>query len=101
MPSPATALSPSAPSQRSPLTKKVLTADHPTCCPGCADFAVLAPFSRVLEKPQYPHESIVTRAGIGCSARFPYFVNTHGVHYIHGPSLPFPTGVCLRPGVLL
>lgn len=78
-----------------PLTKKALTADHPTWCPGCGDFAVLASFYRVLEKLQYPHEKIVTFAGIGCSSRFPYFVNTHGGHYIHGRALPFATGISL------
>ena len=80
---------------RAPLTKKVLTADHPTWCPGCGDFAVLAAFYRVLEKLNYPHENIVTMAGIGCSSRFPYFVNTHGGHYIHGRSLPFAAGISL------
>jgi len=78
-----------------PLTKKVLVADHPTWCPGCGDFAVLASFYRVLEKLQYPHEKIVTFAGIGCSSRFPYFVNTHGGHYIHGRALPFAVGISL------
>jgi len=78
-----------------PLTKKNLTADHPTWCPGCGDFAVLASFYRVLEKLQYPHEKIVTFAGIGCSSRFPYFVNTHGGHYIHGRALPFAAGISL------
>jgi 2-oxoglutarate ferredoxin oxidoreductase subunit beta len=78
-----------------PLTKKILTADHPTWCPGCGDFAVLASFYRVLEKLQYPHEKIVTFAGIGCSSRFPYFVNTHGGHYIHGRALPFAAGISL------
>ena len=78
-----------------PLTKKILTADHPTWCPGCGDFAVLHSFYRVLEKLQYPHEKIVTFAGIGCSSRFPYFVNTHGGHYIHGRALPFAAGISL------
>lgn len=78
-----------------PLTKKVLVADQPTWCPGCGDFAVLASFYRVLEKLQYPHEKIVTFAGIGCSSRFPYFVNTHGGHYIHGRALPFAAGISL------
>ena len=78
-----------------PLTKKILTADHPTWCPGCGDFAVLASFYRVLEKLQYPHEKIVTFAGIGCSSRFPYFVNTHGGHYLHGRALPFAAGISL------
>jgi 2-oxoglutarate/2-oxoacid ferredoxin oxidoreductase subunit beta len=77
------------------LTKKALTADHPTWCPGCGDFAVLAVFYRVLEKLNYPHEKIVTMAGIGCSSRFPYFVNTHGGHFIHGRSVPFAAGISL------
>lgn len=82
------------------LTKKILTADHPTWCPGCGDFAVLAAFYKVLEKLQYPHEKIVCVAGIGCSSRFPYFVNSHGIHFIHGRSLPLATGISLsRPDV--
>lgn len=89
----ATALA-SAP-DRGPLTKKALTADHPTWCPGCGDFAVLASFYRALEKLNLPHERIVTMAGIGCSSRFPYFVNTHGGHFIHGRSLPFSAGISL------
>lgn len=80
---------------RIPLTKKALTADHPTWCPGCGDFAVLAAYYRVLEKLQYDHQNIVTFAGIGCSSRFPYFVNTHGGHFIHGRSLPFAAGISL------
>jgi 2-oxoglutarate ferredoxin oxidoreductase subunit beta len=80
------------------LTKKAITADHPTWCPGCGDFAVLAAFYKVLEKRQLPHESIVTLAGIGCSSRFPYFVNSHGAHFIHGRAVPLASGVSLaRP----
>ncbi|HWB04994.1 MAG TPA: thiamine pyrophosphate-dependent enzyme [Verrucomicrobiales bacterium] len=80
------------------LTKKALTADHPTWCPGCGDFAVLASFYKVLERLQFPHEKIVTIAGIGCSSRFPYFVNGHGMHFIHGRALPLATAVSLaRP----
>jgi 2-oxoglutarate/2-oxoacid ferredoxin oxidoreductase subunit beta len=81
--------------ERAPLNKKLLTADHPTWCPGCGDFAVLASFYRVLEKLNYPHENIVTFAGIGCSSRFPYFVNSHGGHFIHGRALPFAAGISL------
>jgi len=88
----------SAPAEPKKLTKKDLTADHPTWCPGCGDFAVRAAFFKVLEKLQYPHEKICTIAGIGCSSRFPYFVNGHGVHFIHGRALPLATGVSLsRP----
>jgi 2-oxoglutarate/2-oxoacid ferredoxin oxidoreductase subunit beta len=80
------------------LTKKDLTADHPTWCPGCGDFAVLAAFYKMLERNQLPHERIVTLAGIGCSSRFPYFVNTHGGHFIHGRAVPLASGVSLsRP----
>jgi 2-oxoglutarate/2-oxoacid ferredoxin oxidoreductase subunit beta len=80
------------------LTKKDLTADHPTWCPGCGDFAVLAAFYKMLERHQLPHEKIVTLAGIGCSSRFPYFVNTHGGHFIHGRAVPLASGVSLsRP----
>ena len=80
---------------RQPLTRKSLVADHPTWCPGCGDFAVLASFQRALEKLQYPQENIVLFAGIGCSSRFPYFVNTHGGHFIHGRALPIAAGVSL------
>ncbi len=77
------------------VKKKGLAADHPTWCPGCGDFAVLAAFYKVLEKLQLRQERIVTLAGIGCSSRFPYFVNTHGGHFIHGRALPFASGVSL------
>src|SRR5213595_1521679 len=74
---------------REKLSKKAITADHPTWCPGCGDFAVLASFYKVLEKRNLDHEKIVTLAGIGCSSRFPYFVNGHGFsiggnHLNHG-----------------
>src|SRR4029453_10045412 len=50
---------------REKLTKKAITADHPTWCPGCGDFAVLAAFYKILEKRNLEHEKIVTLAGIG------------------------------------
>jgi len=85
-------------SERTPLTKKELAADHPTWCPGCGDFSVLALFFKLVEKRKLWHERIVTVAGIGCSSRLPYFVQAHGVHFIHGRVLPFATGVSLaRP----
>lgn len=80
------------------VSRKALLGDHPTWCPGCGDFAVLGSFFRVVERLQIPQEKICTVAGIGCSSRFPYFVNSHGVHYIHGRALPFATGLSLaRP----
>src|ERR1700732_627972 len=94
---PLDAVPPVAP-EREKLTKKAVTADHPTVCPGCGDFAVLASFYKVLEKRQLPHENIVTLAGIGCSSRFPYFVNSHGAHFIHGRAVPLASAISLaRP----
>lgn len=67
-----------APEVRKPLTKKELMADHPTWCPGCGDFSVLALYYKLIEKRGFHHEKIATIAGIGCSSRFPYFVQANG-----------------------
>jgi 2-oxoglutarate/2-oxoacid ferredoxin oxidoreductase subunit beta len=84
--------------ERKPLTKKELAADHPTWCPGCGDFSVLALYFKLIEKRKIWHEKIATVAGIGCSSRFPYFVQAHGAHFIHGRALPFASGIALsRP----
>src|SRR5580692_1621384 len=84
--------------ERKGLTKKELAADHPTWCPGCGDFSVLALYFKLIEKRKMFHEKITTVAGIGCSSRFPYFVQAHGAHYIHGRALPFASGISLsRP----
>ena len=69
---------------RKALTKKDTAADHPTWCPGCGDFSVLALYYKLIEKRKVWHEKICTIAGIGCSSRFPYFVQAHGAHFIHG-----------------
>src|SRR5438067_11458944 len=83
---------------REKLSKKAITADHPTWCSGCGDFAVLAAFYKVLEKRQLEHEKIVTLAGIGCSSRVPYVVNGDGAHFIHGRAVLLATGIRLaRP----
>jgi 2-oxoglutarate ferredoxin oxidoreductase subunit beta len=84
--------------ERKGLTKKEIAADHPTWCPGCGDFSVLALYFKLIEKRKLWHEKITTIAGIGCSSRFPYFVQAHGAHYIHGRALPFASGISLsRP----
>jgi 2-oxoglutarate ferredoxin oxidoreductase subunit beta len=83
---------------RRPLMKKDVAADHPTWCPGCGDFSVLALYFKLIEKRKLWHEKIITVAGIGCSSRFPYFVQAHGAHYLHGRALPFAGGISLtRP----
>src|SRR5258705_5389322 len=84
--------------ERKGLTKKELAADHPTWCPGCGDFSVLALYFKLNEKGKLWHEKTNTVAVIGCSSRFPYFVQAHGAHYIHGRALPFASGISLtRP----
>lgn len=83
---------------RKPLSRKEIAADHPTWCPGCGDFSVLALYYKLIEKRRMHHEKVTTIAGIGCSSRFPYFVQAHGVHFIHGRALAFASGVSLsRP----
>ncbi len=84
--------------ERKALTKKEIASDHPTWCPGCGDFSILALYFKLIEKRKLWQEKIATVAGIGCSSRFPYFVQANGVHFIHGRALPFASGVSLtRP----
>ena len=80
---------------REPLKKKDLAADHPTSCPGCGDISVLALYFKLIQNRGLHQEKFATVAGIGCSSRFPYFVQSHGVHFIHGRALPFATGIAL------
>lgn len=87
-----------ATAERPKYTKKDLVGDHPTWCPGCGDFSILSIYFKMMERRQVPHEQITSIAGIGCSSRFPYFVNAHGAHFLHGRGVPFATGVSLtRP----
>ncbi len=65
-------------------------------CPGCGDFAILASVERLLEAEQLPPEKTVFVSGIGCSSRFPHYLDTYGFHGIHGRALPVATGVKLR-----
>ncbi len=67
-------------------------------CPGCGDYAVLSQVLRVLPEIGVRREDIVFVSGIGCSSRFPYYVNTYGVHSIHGRAPAIATGLTLaRP----
>jgi 2-oxoglutarate ferredoxin oxidoreductase subunit beta len=82
------------------VSKKLLMGDHPTWCPGCGDFSVLALFLKLCEEEQLSHSNILTVAGIGCSSRFPYFVNAYGVHYVHGRAVALASGISLtRPDI--
>ncbi|MCA8959651.1 MAG: 2-oxoglutarate oxidoreductase [Planctomycetes bacterium] len=74
------------------------SSDLPRWCSGCGDHSVLAATQRLLEAEQLPPERTVFVSGIGCSSRFPHYVNSYGFHGIHGRALPLATGVKLsRP----
>jgi len=62
-------------------------------CPGCGDYAILAQVQRVLPELGIPRENIVFISGIGCSSRFPYYMNTYGIHSIHGRAPTLATGL--------
>src|SRR5271165_414422 len=84
--------------ERAKYTRKELIGDQPTWCPGCGDFSVLSIYFKLIEKLQIPREKITSVAGIGCSSRFPYFVNAYGVHFLHGRGVVFGAGLSLmRP----
>jgi len=64
-------------------------------CPGCGDYSILAVMQRVLPEFDTPKEKYVFVSGIGCSSRFPYYMETYGFHTIHGRAPTIATGVKL------
>ncbi len=62
-------------------------------CPGCGDYSILAQVQRVMPELGIPRENIVFVSGIGCSSRFPYYMNTYGFHTIHGRAPTIATGL--------
>lgn len=64
-------------------------------CPGCGDYAILTSVKKAMAELGIEHEKYVVVSGIGCSSRFPYYVNTYGVHTIHGRAIPIASGVKL------
>jgi 2-oxoglutarate ferredoxin oxidoreductase subunit beta len=62
-------------------------------CPGCGDYSILAQMKKVLPELGIPPEQTVFVSGIGCSSRFPYYVNTYGIHSIHGRAPAVATGL--------
>ncbi len=62
-------------------------------CPGCGDYSILAQMKKVLAEIGARQESTVFISGIGCSSRFPYYMNTYGMHSIHGRAPAFATGL--------
>jgi 2-oxoglutarate ferredoxin oxidoreductase subunit beta len=76
------------------LTAKDFSSDQDVrWCPGCGDYSVLANVQRVMPELGIPRENFVFVSGIGCSSRFPYYMNTYGMHTIHGRAPAFATGV--------
>src|SRR5215831_18450616 len=76
------------------LAKKDFVSDQDVrWCPGCGDYAILSQVQKVLPELGVPRENFVFISGIGCSSRFPYYVNTYGFHSIHGRAPAIATGV--------
>ena len=81
------------------LTDKDFQSDQEVrWCPGCGDYAILRQMQKVLADLDVPREKHVFVSGIGCSSRFPYYMNTYGFHTIHGRAPAFATGIkCVQP----
>jgi 2-oxoglutarate ferredoxin oxidoreductase subunit beta len=83
-------LAPDAPAQ----TRKDFTSDQEVrWCPGCGDYAILATMQGFLPELGLRRENIVFISGIGCSSRFPYYLDTYGMHSIHGRAPSIATGL--------
>src|SRR5439155_10558093 len=76
------------------LTRKDFVSDQDVrWCPGCGDYAILAQVQKVMPELGVPRENVVFISGIGCSSRFPYYMNTYGFHSIHGRAPAIATGL--------
>ena len=80
--------------QATPLTAKDFSSDQEVrWCPGCGDYSILAQVQKVMPTIGVPRENIVVISGIGCSSRFPYYMNTYGMHSIHGRATAIASGL--------
>jgi 2-oxoglutarate ferredoxin oxidoreductase subunit beta len=71
-------------------------------CPGCGDYSILAQVQRVMPELNVPRHRIAFISGIGCSSRFPYYMNTYGFHSIHGRATAIATGLKVaRPDMMV
>ncbi|XZF13207.1 2-oxoacid:ferredoxin oxidoreductase subunit beta [Chitinophagaceae bacterium MMS25-I14] len=76
------------------LTAKDFATDQEVrWCPGCGDYSILAQVQKVLPTLGIPKENFVIISGIGCSSRFPYYMNTYGMHSIHGRATAIASGL--------
>jgi 2-oxoglutarate ferredoxin oxidoreductase subunit beta len=62
-------------------------------CPGCGDYSILAQVQKIMPTLGIPRENIAIISGIGCSSRFPYYMNTYGMHSIHGRATSIASGL--------
>jgi 2-oxoglutarate ferredoxin oxidoreductase subunit beta len=77
-----------------PLTAKDFATDQEVrWCPGCGDYSILAQVQKVMPTLGIARENIVIVSGIGCSSRFPYYMNTYGMHSIHGRATAIASGL--------
>ncbi|MEO6453820.1 MAG: 2-oxoacid:ferredoxin oxidoreductase subunit beta [Ginsengibacter sp.] len=77
-----------------PLTAKDFATDQEVrWCPGCGDYSILAQVQKIMPGLGIPRENIVIISGIGCSSRFPYYMNTYGMHSIHGRATAVASGL--------
>lgn len=77
-----------------PLSRKDFMSDQEVrWCPGCGDYSILSTFQGMLPELGIKRENTVIVSGIGCSSRFPYYVNSYGMHSIHGRAPAIATGV--------
>ncbi len=77
-----------------PLTAKDFATDQEVrWCPGCGDYSILAQVQKVFPTLGIPRENFVIISGIGCSSRFPYYMNTYGMHGIHGRATAIASGL--------
>lgn len=76
------------------LTAKDFASDQEVrWCPGCGDYSILAQVQKIMPSVGIPRENIVVISGIGCSSRFPYYMNTYGMHSIHGRATAIASGL--------
>jgi 2-oxoglutarate/2-oxoacid ferredoxin oxidoreductase subunit beta len=76
------------------LTPKDFSTDQEVrWCPGCGDYSILAQVQKIMPTLGLPKEKIVIISGIGCSSRFPYYMNTYGMHSIHGRATAIASGL--------
>ncbi|RAP32009.1 2-oxoacid:ferredoxin oxidoreductase subunit beta [Candidatus Marinamargulisbacteria bacterium SCGC AG-414-C22] len=81
--------------ERAPVTMKDLKGTDPRWCTGCGDYTILVGLRKFMVNRQIMPEDTVNVSGIGCSGRIPHYMNTYGIHSIHGRAIPVSLGIAL------